>query len=335
MSRFIVAGRRYWLQIFPRLLRERRRRLARARAIESPIVRGAAVNSISKWGNVEGAAAFAAFVPRRQRRGAMRAMVAFQVAYNQLDMLAERGLDARSSDDGGYLQELLEEHRSALAALPSSRAVRAAMRRASGRIAAFQGPGIERWAHARRVSELFWWETAAGAGSSMCVFALIAAAARPGLEQAEVRAIERAYFPWIGALHSLLDNLVDVAEDRATGQRNLIVNYGSSEQAAERMRMLAQRALRAAATLPRAREHVLILAAMASFYLSASEAGEPGAQPVAEAVLETLGWPARLCMLVFRARQALSALGRRARGEEIVDPGAGAAEDALVDTSPC
>ena len=38
----------------------------------------------------------------------------------------------------------------------------------------------------------------------------------------DVEAIEGAYFPWICALHSLLDRLVDVAEDERAGQRNLL-----------------------------------------------------------------------------------------------------------------
>ena len=96
---------------------------------------------------------------------------------------------------------------------------------------------LERWARAQTPvgSGLEWWETAASAGSSLCVYALIAAGAQRRLDAREITHIEQAYFPWIGALHSLLDNLVDVAEDHATGQHNLIGCYAShpgSEHAA-------------------------------------------------------------------------------------------------------
>ena len=70
---------------------------------------------------------------------------------------------------------------------------------------------LESWARRQTATDngLEWWETAAAAGSSLGVHALIAAAASPMLDEQDVAAIEAAYFPWIGALHSLLDSLVD------------------------------------------------------------------------------------------------------------------------------
>jgi tetraprenyl-beta-curcumene synthase len=148
------------------------------------------------------------------------------------------------------------------------------------------------------------------------------------VREAEIDAIEAAYFPWIGALHSLLDNLVDIAEDYATGQRSLVGCYASSLDASTRMRLLAERSLRAAEELPGSRGHVLILAAMASFYLSTPEASAPAARPVAHAVLDALGEPAQLSMLVFRTRlrarrlmpRAPGGPARRASGAEVVLP---------------
>ena len=56
--------------------------------------------------------------------------------------------------------------------------------------------------------DLHWWETGAAIGSQLSVLALIAAAADPATCEGRVRAIERAYFPWIGALSTLLDSVV-------------------------------------------------------------------------------------------------------------------------------
>jgi len=381
---FVGAARRYWLGVFPRVCLERRRRRARATRIPDPLLRRTALDAQRKWGNVEGAAAFAAFVPRRHRVAAARAMTCFQAAYNYLDMLGEQpcadpaangrclhgallvALDpeARHGDyyehcpqreDGGYLREILDACRAALATLPGYPALAPATLRAAARIVEFQScntgqlqgdlAALERWA--RGVTppgeDLRWWETAAAGGSSLGLYALIALAAEPDswmparapapaadCSAATLGALaamqEEAYFPWIGALHSLLDNLVDVAEDRATGQHNLIGLYASPREAAVRMGMLAERSLRAARAQRDPRAHTLVLAAMASFYLSMPEAATPAALPLARAVLGALDGPADLSMLVFRARSRVRGLlpgapGRRARGAEIVMPG--------------
>ncbi len=364
---FAGAARRYWIGVFPRVCRARRRAAARAREIPDPRLRRVASDALRKWGNVEGAAAFAAFVPRRHRAAAARAMVCFQGAYDYLDMLAELpGADPAGNglrlhrallvaldpaadhldyyerhhlrEDGGYLVELIDGCRAALTRLPSYAAAAPAARRAAQRIVAFQSCNtgerqsdylaLERWARALtpRGTGLRWWETAAAGGSSLCVHALIAAAAEPALDERRIAAIEAAYFPWVGALHSLLDNLVDAAEDHATGQHSLIGRYASRREAATRMGLLARRSLDAAAALPDGRAHVLVAAAMASFYLSTEEARAPAALPIARSVLQALGEPADLALPVFRARllaRRLAARGpgaraRRASGAEVV-----------------
>jgi tetraprenyl-beta-curcumene synthase len=347
---FAGAARRYWLEVFPRLRREQQERGAAAERILDPRLREPALAALRKWGNVEGAVAFATLAPRAHRATAADAMGAFQAAYNYLDMLAERSrtwpgadpgqlhmalvdalltrtqhLDAPPVDyygaiggygDGGYLEQLAEDCRDALARLPSWASVAPAAGRAAERIVAFQAASngeIERdrdalraWgdANVELALGLRWWEAAAAAGSSLEVFALIALAAHTDVDAQAIVAIDRAYFPWIGALHSLLDNLVDLDEDHASGQHSLFACYASADEARERIRMLARRALEAARVLPQASGHVLILAAMASFYLSAPQARSQARAPVRAAVLSTLGLPARLSMLVFRARRA-------------------------------
>jgi tetraprenyl-beta-curcumene synthase len=375
---FAAAALRYWLTVFPGVCRELARWRRRAGGITDPVLRGLALAALGKRGNIEGAAAFAAFVPRTHRNLVLRAVVAFQVAYNYLDLLAEQpspdpaanarrlheallvALDPAAAhldyyeynpqhDDDSYLSEIVEVCRGALGVMPSYAAVAPSARRAALRIVEFQSLGagealeaqhatgggagvagrplrgsydaLERWAREETSAEsgLQWWETAASGGSSLCVYALIAAAARPRCEVREISAIEDAYFPWIGALHSLLDNLVDVAEDHASGQHNLIGCYAPPLEATTRMRVLAERSLRAARDLP-GDGHSLILAAMASFYLSAPEASLPaaraGGDSIPDAVLGVLGQPAALAGLVFRLRRL--AWARRRGGAELV-----------------
>jgi tetraprenyl-beta-curcumene synthase len=344
---FAGAARRYWLDVHPPLKRERRARLVRAGRIRDPQLREAAIAALAKWGNVEGAAAFAAFTPRRARFAAARAMACFQAAYNYLDMLAEQpgaraaehaqrlhealivALDptvAKSyhyagtgQSDGGYLDEMVEECRGAVAQLAGWSAVLPAALRVASRIVAFQGAktgdpqgdlvalrGVVE-GNGSRAQELGWWEMAAAYGSSLEIYALMACAALPVTEPAQVSAIEGAYFPWIGALHSLLDNLVDIEEDRMTGQHSLIGCYASATEAMTRMEMLAQRSRLGAEEIAGAVDHALVLAAMASFYLSRREAREPRVRSITESVLGALGPYVPMSMVVFRVRRAVGA----------------------------
>ena len=367
---FAGAARRYWLDVFPAVRRERRRWRRRAAAIPDPLLRELALQAERDGGNVEGAAALAAFVPRARRGEVVRALVAFQSAYNYLDVLAEqpyahpvagaRGLhqallDALDPDgrldppgrldptgregwvgtesqranyyadyprheDGGYLAALVASCRTALAALPSYAAVAPAARRATERIVAFQSLNLSeeqgghdafaRWADGEAPPQLAlqWWEAAAAGGSSLGVYALIAAAADPLVDPDELSAIEDAYFPWIGALHSLLDHLVDRDEDARAAQRNLLDYYASPAEAAARMRTLAQRAESAARGLPRAHRHAILLAGMTAYYLSDPGAATPAATPIACAVRKAIGAMTGPALLVFRTRRLAGAL---------------------------
>ena len=348
---FTAAALRYWLTVFPGVAHQLARWRRRADGIADPVLRDLALDALHKSGNIEGAAAFATFVPRSHRKLVLRAVVAFQTAYNYLDLLTEQpgpaanarrlheallvALDPAAAhldyyeynaqhDDDGYLSEIVEACRGALGVLPSYAAVAPSARRAAERIVEFQScntgelqgdlAALERWARAATPpgEDLRWWETAAAGGSSLYVYALIALAAERDLDASlqTIAAVKDAYFPWIGALHSLLDNLVDVAEDRATGQHNLIGLYASPQEAATRMGRLAERSLHAARELPGDGDS-LILAAMASFYLSTPDASLPAARPVARAVLDVLGKPAALAGLVFRLRRLASHRHRR------------------------
>jgi tetraprenyl-beta-curcumene synthase len=232
-------------------------------------------------------------------------------------------------EDGGYLSALLAECRSAFASLPAYAAAAPAARAAAERIVAFQSLNLseaqgdhaelERWARAATPpdTDLQWWETAAAAGSSLGVHALIAAAASSELDEDGANTLERAYFPWIGGLHSLLDNLIDKREDEAAGHRSLVEYYGP-QRAAQRMQWMAERATFVAGELPHSRRHVVILAAMIGNYLSSPEAHSPQLAPVSQAVLRTTGPLARPTMFVFELRQlpmrAYNAVVYRGRG---------------------
>jgi tetraprenyl-beta-curcumene synthase len=339
---FTRAAFNYWLTVFPHVCVHIARWRRLARRIPDPELRKLALAALAKRGNIEGAAAFAAFAPRRWRARVTTATSAFQAAYNLLDMLGEQPspdpiLDGRrlhealvyavnplatpldwyehhpQREDGGYLSHLLEQCRTAFASLPSHALAGSPARAGAARIVAFQSlnlsesqgdhTGLERWALDATPpgTDLQWWETAAAAGSSLGVHALITAAAETRLGAHEVAAIDHAYFPWIGGLHSLLDNLIDKHEDEAAGHRSLVEYYGP-QRAAQRMSRLAERAKRTARELPHGRHHTVILAAMIANYLSSAEAQSAQLAPVSKAVLATTGPLATPTLLVFKLR---------------------------------
>jgi len=337
----------YLASVLPRATRELGHWRRRASAIPDPVLRRLALDALAKRGNMEGAALFAILAPRGRRAQTVRALVAFQTAYNYLDALAEQpsadpvangrrlhqallaALEPAAGhadyyalnpqrEDGAFLTELVETCRTALATLPSHAAVADTAWAAAARIVAFQSlnlteaqgghEGLERWARRQmpRHSGVRWWETAAAGGSSLAVHALVALAAQPDVRQREVEAIGAAYFPSIGALHSLLDSLADVAEDERAGQRNLVSYHGSPEQAALAMKILARRAVDAARGLPDGVRHEVILTAMATYYLSGPEVATPYARTIAAGVAAALGPLVAPALALFKARRAVA-----------------------------
>jgi tetraprenyl-beta-curcumene synthase len=226
-------------------------------------------------------------------------------------------LHSLHKEDGGYLEELIDACRTAFGALPSHASLTVPAQGAVQRIVAFQGlahdgeDGLEDawrefsdWADAQTPegSGLLWWETAAGAASSLLVFALIAAAAQPSVSEKDTSAIAQAYFPWIGALHLLLDSLIDKADDIRSGRYSLVDHYASPRELAFRLKAISAEAMRASEALPNGRQHGLILAAMVSFYLSQPQASAPDGAPVRAEILATLGERAAPAMCLFRLR---------------------------------
>ncbi len=220
--------------------------------------------------------------------------------------------------DGGYVEELVLACRRALAELPCYGAVSVLAQEAAARMVAYQSLNhdpsdgdhseLRRWALALTPpgSGLEWWETAAGAASSLGVFALIATGARPVLAVDEARAAANAYFPWVGALHVLLDSLVDRELDSVSGDHVLVSHYaGHGGVTAERLGAIAAESVRRLRELAQGARHALILTGMASYYLSRPAARAQSAAAATARVLATLGPSARPAMVVLGARAAL------------------------------
>jgi tetraprenyl-beta-curcumene synthase len=352
---FAAAARCYWLSVFPHVCREIRWWTRRASRIPDPLLRRLALETLThKRPNLDGAAAFAAFIAQPQRVMVIRCLVAFQIAYDYADTLSEQpndhpeansaqlhqalrqALRAASSDhddyhaygsanDHGYLADLVDTCRTGLVALPSYPTVAALAQRSASRIIAFQtfnaratndsGGAYARWAthETPHGAPLQWWETAAAAGSSLPTFALIATAAKRDVSVQAAVQINNAYFPWIGALHTLLDSLIDHRRDVAAGEHSLITHYESPHAMAYNMDNLAIESKRLAGGLPDAAQHLLILTSMASLYLSDPEARQPHAELTTNRLVPTMGPLARPSMLMLNVRHgAQTRFGRGA-----------------------
>jgi tetraprenyl-beta-curcumene synthase len=341
---------RYLLLVLPAVRGELAQWRTRAGEIPNANLRRTASQALAKRGNVEGAALFATLAPAVYRVRTIRALVAFQTAYNYLDALSELPSEdpvangeqlhqalrialrpgaehhdyyAHNPDrgDGGYLTAILDTCRDAVAGLPSYPLLAQTAREAAARIVDFQAlnlseeqgghDGLERWAREATpsVGGLRWWETAAGAGSSLAVHALIAAAASdPHIDGWDAREIDRAYFPWVGALHSLLDSLVDRREDREGGRLCLLDYYRSPAEEATRLADLAIRAREHIARLPSPDAHRVIVTAMCSYYVSAPECGTVEAQLITRALSRVIGLQLRVAIAMFRARRLAATL---------------------------
>jgi tetraprenyl-beta-curcumene synthase len=352
----------YRATVIPPLRRQQRRWGERARAIPDPVLRRQALEALEgKAANVEAIGVFATLAPRRERRRAIAAMAALQIAIDYLDTITESpGDDALADglqlhraltvaltpdaegedcyrhhprrDDGGYLSALVAACQELVGALPSQAAVLPLARRAAQRCGEGQShthaaapdgerrgnseapeeegapPGgadlLGRWAMQLESPPGYrWWEVAAGASSSVAAQALIAAAATPGTTAEQARLIDAVYFPPVGALTVLLDDLVDLEQDRAAGEHNYLAYYRDSEEAANRLALIASRASAAIAPLHDGDRHQAILAGVSAFYLSDPRARAPFARPIRDRMVDSLGAVVRLLTAALRLRQ--------------------------------
>ena len=333
----------YERRILPFARRELESWNARAATIPDPVLREAALSALREKGrNAEATAVFAILAPRARRAGVLRAMTALQIAIDYLDSLGEARVDDPladglalhgaisdavspgvasgdwyrhhpQSEDGGYLAALVAACQEEVTDLPATGVVpllrRAARRCGEGQsythAAARDGVDeLERWATRLQAAPGYlWWELAAGASSSVAVHALFAAAADRKTTAEEAELIDAVYFPPIGALTVLLDDLVDRDDDLRTGQHNYLSYCAGEEQAANRIGLLADRARAATLGLRSGRRHRAILAGVAGFYLSAPASGSGYSGSIRERLLESLDPTVRPLMVAMRLRR--------------------------------
>lgn len=263
--------------------------------------------------NAEAVAVFATLAPQSARAAVVRAIVALQVAIDLRDEIEEAGTG--EGPQVARLEALEARWRREVEALPAHAAVLPLLEAAVERceqgqihthLAARDGPEpLRLWAADLAAPAGYrWWEVAAGASSSVAAHALIAAAADPATTAEQAAAIDAAYQPPIGALTVLLDDLVDLEEDRAAGEHNYVGYYEGADEAAQRLAAVTGFAEQALTGLPRAERHRAILAGVAAFYLGDRRAQTPFARPIRERMLAAAAPGTRLLAAFTRLRRA-------------------------------
>ncbi|MGV1048594.1 MAG: DUF2600 family protein, partial [Solirubrobacterales bacterium] len=163
---------------------------------------------------------------------------------------------------------------------------------------------LEAWASSLPAPDGFrWWEVAAGASSSVAAHALLALAGEGDAGAAEADAVDAAYFPAIGALTVLLDDLVDREADAAAGEHNYLGYYADAAEAGSRLEAITGLARGAIAALRRRRRHAAILSGVLAFYASSPGAGTPYADPVRDRLLGAGGPTVRPLASLLRLRR--------------------------------
>lgn len=295
--------------------RELREWRGRAELIPDAQTRTAALEAlVDKRDNAEGASLFA-ILPKHRDNRLLRLLVAYQVMWDFLDSVSERGacagetngqqlhralvealdLDAPVSDyyryhpwkdDGGFLRELVATCRSLCAELPSYRAVRRTMLEGVKRCA-IQGLNHELDPQRRDLSLRAWaesepadvhaleWFEVTAAASAFVPHVLLALAAEPACESHELAAVQGAYFPWVALAIAMLDSYVDQVEDATSGSHSYISHYASEALALERLTTIVKQVRSRARRLPNGRRHTVIASSMIAMYLSKSSANTP------------------------------------------------------------
>jgi len=348
-----LANARFWPTVAPAVRGELRRWQRPAAAIADPALRALALEKLAdERFNAEVAATLATLAPAPRRPAAVRAIVALELLFDYLDGRTEgiaedpigqgerlfapfidavmrghaTGADAGQPADWGYLTALSERTRDGLFALSAADAVGevagACARRcaqAQTRIHAAATLGeqqLAEWAVAHAAGDgLAWREHSAGCASSvLSIHALIAAAADPATTVGDAERIDHAYLA-ICAVITILDSIVDRAEDRARGQRGFIDLYEDGELAL-RLPALVREALKRARDAPHGEHHAMTLAGIVAYYTTHPGARDPAVRDVVLAVRRELSptiWPALAVMRGWRAAKRARATLRRAR----------------------
>jgi tetraprenyl-beta-curcumene synthase len=339
ITALISGATRELLWALPAVSREVGRWRHRASAIPDAPIRHDALDALRrKRGQTDGAALFS-IIPLARSPSLLRTLATYQILWDFLDSVGERApsqengrqlnralIDALDPDrplcdyyrhhpwhnDGGYLRALVITCRESCVELPSYQCVRSVVSREARRaevLAINHDRDPERriamlkgWAEREFPSEheASWFELSGAASAGLTIFALLALATEHTCSDADVTLTLDAYFPWPGALATMLDSYVDQHEDTANGDHLYIAYYRTPVLATHHTRQLVQRTMQSVCVLPDPQKHILIMASMLAMYLSKDSARTPDMHDSTQHVAEAGGSLTRALLPILR-----------------------------------
>ncbi|HKM42450.1 MAG TPA: tetraprenyl-beta-curcumene synthase family protein [Limnochordia bacterium] len=123
---------------------------------------------------------------------------------------------------------------------------------------------LREWANKSSSFDLEWNEWAAACGSTLGIFLLFALAYIPS--ESEKKQLLQAYFPWIQGLHILLDYLIDLTEDKESGDLNFVAFYPTQEVRDRALCSFARESKYLAKELPNPRFHSTVVDGLVALY---------------------------------------------------------------------
>jgi cytochrome P450 len=310
----------------------------RAEAIPDATIREDALDSlIRKRDNVEGASLFS-ILPKSRDDCLLILLVAYQVMWDFLDSVSERGactghangrqlhralveaLDPETpisdyyryhpwKDDGGYLLALVETCRQMCSELPSYQQVRHSLLRGVEGCAIQhlnhepesqrRNAALKRWAERESDDKhKLDWFESSAAAGAFMPHVLLALAAESSCEQHDLIAVQSVYFPWVALVIAMLDSYVDRQHDAANASHSYFAHYASETVALERLAAIIRRIVTQAARLPKGRRHVVLTEGIVAMYLSTPDVGTPRIREHSHTLAHASGPLTRLLLLI-------------------------------------
>ena len=342
-----LASVRYRLTVAPLVHAQLARWERRAQAIPDADIRALSLEKLhGESFNAEAGAMVATLAPRTHRSDVVVAIVALELLFDLLDGLTERPLadplrdgellfepflaaldsvpdDAElPSTAAGYMRELSSAAREAISRLPAAAAVLPLARADAARAAQAQVrmhavaqlgvAQLRQWAepHAQN-SALDWRAVLAGSASGvLAVHGLLAAAADPRTTSAQAARLDQAYLS-ICVVLTLLDSLVDAAEDSASGERSYHGLWDDLDLLSRTLLDVVRRVRAQARELPAGAQQLMILTGVVAYYASAPGARSEPACSILRGLRRELAPLIAPTMLLMRSWRLARGLRRR------------------------
>jgi tetraprenyl-beta-curcumene synthase len=356
----VLANARYWSSVAPLVRVHIAHWEKRAQAVADPSLKALATAKLGQERfNVEVAATFATLAPRASRAYVVEAIVAAQIAYDYLDVLGEHPPnELHTTDDGGYLRELVDTVAQTLELLPATTTIAGVMQRVLHRCGEAQAlihtavhdgdTELQRWATreaARGVTgwnqamdsldgpepgcpehgwpglgrpRLGWPEYLAGASAGVLALHALIAAAADPRTTLTDAEAIDAAYMYIGAL-TMLDSLNDREQDLAMGELGYIRHYRDHEQMAEQLTAVAREAALEARALPHGVHHTMTLLGIVAYYRSVPAARDSLAACVTARVRTELGPLMTPTLAIMRAWRLAKRVRRRSHRSTTTD----------------